>query len=299
MTLIMGVLNVTPDSFSDGGLFFDEDAAIAHGIELSAQGADIVDVGGESTRPGASRVPIEEEIARVVPVVRELSRRGIRVSVDTMNSRTAWAAADVGASIINDVSGGLADPAMTEAAVTSGLEYVVMHWRGHSADMNALATYSDVPGEVHDELFRRVDALEAAGVEAGKLIVDPGLGFSKKARHNWSVLGHLRTFEDRGIRVLIGASRKRFLGALLPEGAPMQARDLPTAVISALAARAGVWAVRVHDVPSTRIALAVEESWRTGAGGDSPDTGPNARRDGVGRADTVTAAGERSSATGR
>lgn len=261
MTLIMGVLNVTPDSFSDGGLWFDQDAAIAHGLELAAQGADIIDVGGESTRPGASRVPIETEIERVVPVIRELAARDIRVSVDTMNSRTAWAAAEVGASIINDVSGGLADPAMSDAAVRSGLDYVVMHWRGHSADMNSLARYSDVVRETHDELFARVDALVAAGADPSKLIVDPGLGFSKNADHNWRVLAGLAAFEDRGLPVLIGASRKRFIGALVPEGAPVQSRDAPTAVISALAARAGVWGVRVHDVPSTRIALDVVAHW--------------------------------------
>jgi dihydropteroate synthase len=261
MTLVMGVLNVTPDSFSDGGLWFDTDAAIAHGIELAAQGADIVDVGGESTRPGASRVPVQTEIERVVPVVTELAARGIRVSVDTMNARTAWAAAEVGAAIINDVSGGLADPAMSEAAVHSGLDYVVMHWRGHSADMNSLARYTDVARESRDELFARVDALVADGADPAKLILDPGLGFSKNAEHNWQVLAHLKVYEERGLPVLIGASRKRFLGALLPQDSPVEARDAPTAVISALAAQAGVWAVRVHDVPSTRIALDVVAHW--------------------------------------
>jgi dihydropteroate synthase len=271
VTLVMGVLNVTPDSFSDGGLWFDTDAAIAHGIELAAQGADIVDVGGESTRPGASRVPIEIEIERVVPVIGELAARGIRISIDTMNSRTAWAAAEAGASIINDVSGGLADPAMADAAVSSGLDYVVMHWRGHSADMNSLAQYSDVARESRDELFARVDALIAAGADPAKLIVDPGLGFSKNADHNWQVLAHLAVYEERGLPVLIGASRKRFLGALLPEDAPVEARDVPTAVISALAAQAGVWGVRVHDVPSTRVALDVLAHWHAAAGSDASD----------------------------
>ncbi|MGA0567311.1 dihydropteroate synthase [Rathayibacter sp. KR2-224] len=261
MTHIMGVLNVTPDSFSDGGRWASTDAAIAHGVELAEQGADIVDVGGESTRPGAERVPVPAELGRVLPVVRELAARGIRVSIDTMNSETARAAVDAGAQIVNDVSGGLADAAMGPFVASSGVDYVVMHWRGHSRSMNQLASYTDAAREIREELFRRVDDLQAQGVAHDRIIVDPGLGFAKNADHNWDVLRHLRDFETAGLPVLLGASRKRFLGELMPEGASPQDRDLPSAVIAALAARDGVWGVRVHDVVSTRIALEVVRSW--------------------------------------
>lgn len=260
----MGVLNVTPDSFSDGGRWASTDAAIAHGIELARQGADIVDVGGESTRPGAERVPVPAELGRVLPVVGELAARGIRVSIDTMNSETARAAVDAGAQIVNDVSGGLADPAMAPLIAERGVHYVVMHWRGHSDHMNDLATYEDAAHDVRDELLRRVDALEAQGVAAERIIIDPGLGFAKNADHNWDVLHHLREFEAAGLPVLVAASRKRFLGELMPQGASIQDRDLPTAVITALAARDGAWGVRVHDVVSTRIALDVVRSWEKG-----------------------------------
>ena len=260
MTQIMGVLNVTPDSFSDGGRWASTDAAIAHGVELAEQGADIVDVGGESTRPGAERVPVPAELGRVLPVVRELAAQGIRVSIDTMNSETARAAVDAGAQIVNDVSGGLADAAMGPFVASSGVDYVVMHWRGHSRSMNQLASYTDAAREIREELFRRVDDLQAQGV-AHDRIIDPGLGFAKNADHNWDVLRHLRDFETAGLPVLLGASRKRFLGELMPEGASPQDRDLPSAVIAALAARDGVWGVRVHDVVSTRIALEVVRSW--------------------------------------
>ena len=262
----MGVLNVTPDSFSDGGRWASTDAAIAHGVELAEQGADIVDVGGESTRPGAERVPVPAELGRVLPVVRELAGRGIRVSIDTMNSETATAAVDAGAQIVNDVSGGLADPAMGPFVAERGVDYVVMHWRGHSRSMNDLATYTDAAREIREELFRRVDALEEQGVAAQRIIVDPGLGFAKNSEHNWDVLRHLREFESAGLPVLLGASRKRFLADLMWEGATPQDRDLPSAVIAALAARDGVWGVRVHDVVSTRIALDVVRSWA----GDEP-----------------------------
>jgi dihydropteroate synthase len=260
----MGVLNVTPDSFSDGGLWFEADAAIEHALDLVAQGADIIDVGGESTRPGAVRVDPLEEQARVVPVIRELAKRGITVSVDTMNSSTARAAADVGAAIINDVSGGLADPDMPQAVLDTELQYVVMHWRGQSDSMDTLATYTDTVAEVRSELSARLTDLVDRGIDPSKLIVDPGLGFSKTGAHNWEVLGDLSAFETLGYPVLIGASRKRFLGALLPDGAPATDRDAPTGVISALAAQAGVWAVRVHDVPSTRVALDVVRAWQAG-----------------------------------
>ena len=261
MTLIVGVLNVTPDSFSDGGRWASTDAAIAHGAELAQQGADIVDVGGESTRPGAERVPVPAELGRVLPVVRELVTRGIRVSIDTMNSATAEAVVDAGARIVNDVSGGLADPRMVPLVAERGVDYVVMHWRGHSDHMNELARYENAARDIRDELFRRVDAAEQGGVARERIIVDPGLGFAKDAEHNWDVLRHLPDFEAAGLPVLLGASRKRFLGELMPPGAPAQDRDLPTAVISALAAREGVWGVRVHDVVSTRIALDVVRHW--------------------------------------
>ncbi|GAB3393479.1 dihydropteroate synthase [Humibacter soli] len=261
----MGVLNVTPDSFSDGGRWASTDAAIDHGAELALQGADIVDVGGESTRPGAERVPVPAELGRVLPVVRELAARGIRVSIDTMNSETARAAVDAGATLVNDVSGGLADPAMAPFVAESGVDYIVMHWRGHSDRMNDLATYTDAAREVREELLRRVDDLRQKGVAVEHLIIDPGLGFAKNADHNWDVLHHLREFEAAGLPVLVAASRKRFLGELMPQGASVQDRDLPTAVITALAAREGVWGVRVHDVISTRIALDVVRAWDSGS----------------------------------
>ncbi|WP_348788920.1 dihydropteroate synthase [Leifsonia sp. NPDC080035] len=265
MTLIMGVLNVTPDSFSDGGLWLEPDAAVEHALELVAQGADIIDVGGESTRPGAHRVDPAEERARVVPVIRRLTEQGVTVSVDTMNGSTARAAADAGAAIINDVSGGLADPGMPDAVLETGLQYVVMHWRGQLDSADSHAVYTDTVAEVRSELSARVTDLLERGVDPAKLILDPGLGFSKNASHNWQVLAGLREVETLGFPVLIGASRKRFLGALLPEGAPVADRDAPTAVISALAAQAGVWAVRVHDVTSTRLALDVVRAWQAGS----------------------------------
>jgi dihydropteroate synthase len=264
----MGVLNVTPDSFSDGGRWASTDAAIAHGLELAQQGADIVDVGGESTRPGAERVPVPAELGRVLPVVRELAAEGIRVSIDTMNSETAAAVLDAGAQIVNDVSGGLADPAMAPLVAERDVDYVAMHWRGHSRTMNDLASYTDAAREIRDELFRRVDELERQGVARRRIIVDPGLGFAKNSEHNWDVLRHLRDFESAGLPVLLGASRKRFLGDLMWDGATPQDRDLPSAVVTALAARDGVWGVRVHDVVSTRIALDVVRSWSGSADDD-------------------------------
>ncbi|GAA1831823.1 dihydropteroate synthase [Agromyces salentinus] len=263
----MGVVNVTPDSFSDGGAWFDAESAIAHGLELVQAGADILDVGGESTRPGAARVEPAEELRRVVPVVRELAARGIRVSVDTMRAATAAASVDAGAEIINDVSAGLADPAMVPTVAETGAHYVAMHWRGHSDRMDSLTEYSDIAADVRDELAMRVDALTAAGVPAERIILDPGLGFSKTGEQNWEVLGRLDVLLALGLPVLVGASRKRFIGSLLPEGATMAERDLPTAVISALSAQAGAWGVRVHDVASTRRALDVVRAWQSGSRG--------------------------------
>jgi len=266
-TLIMGVINVTPDSFSDGGRWFDADAAVAHGLELVADGADVLDVGGESTRPGAARVEPDEELRRVVPVVRELAGRGIRVSVDTMRAATALAAVEAGAEIINDVSAGLADAAMAPIVAETGVRYVAMHWRGHSDRMDSLAEYTDVAAEVRDELAARVDALVAAGVAQDRLILDPGLGFAKRGAQNWELLGRLDVLAELGLPILVGASRKRFLGAMLPEDAPMEDRDLPTAVVSALSAQAGAWGVRVHDVRGTRRALDVLGAWQSGRRG--------------------------------
>ena len=266
-TLVMGVVNVTPDSFSDGGDWFDVDRAIAHGIELVEQGADIVDVGGESTRPGAARVEPAEELRRVVPVVRELAARGIPVSVDTMRAATAHAAVDAGAEIINDVSAGLADAAMVPTVADTGARYVAMHWRGHSDRMDALTEYADVAAVVRDELARRVDALVEAGVATERIILDPGLGEAETGEQNWEVLGRLDVLSELGLPILIGASRKRFIGSLLPDGAPMLERDLPTAVVSALSAAAGVWGVRVHDVQATRRALDVVSAWQSGSRG--------------------------------
>ena len=265
MTLIMGVLNVTPDSFSDGGKWTSLDAAVEHGALLASQGAELIDVGGESTRPGAPRVPVDEELGRVLPVITELAAAGIRTSIDTMNAATARAAVEAGASWINDVSGGQADPAMLSTAAELGCGYFLSHWRGHSENMNALARYTDAAIEVRDELRAQTDRALDAGVHGSRIVVDPGLGFAKNHQHNWRILGRIEVLEELGFPVLIGASRKRFLGGLLPEGAPVVDRDLPTAVVSALAARAGVWGVRVHDVVSTRLALDVVEAWKGGS----------------------------------
>ncbi|TFD66664.1 dihydropteroate synthase [Cryobacterium gelidum] len=262
MTLIMGVLNVTPDSFSDGGQWASTDAAIEHGLLLHAQGADLIDVGGESTRPGATRVAPEHEQRRILPVVTELASQGLRLSIDTLNAATAFAAAKAGASIINDVSGGLADPGMAAVAAETGLTYVAMHWRAHAQQMDALADYGDVVTDVIAELSARVDALTDAGVAREHIVLDPGLGFSKRAEHNWQLINRLDAFAELGLPVMVGASRKRFLAGVLPVDAPVLGRDLPTAVVSVLAAQAGAWAVRVHDVAGTRTALNVLASVR-------------------------------------
>ncbi|MFZ4893494.1 dihydropteroate synthase [Plantibacter sp. Mn2098] len=262
---IMGVVNVTPDSFSDGGRYLDVDDAIAHGFEMVADGADIVDIGGESTRPGAARVATTQELARVIPVIEALSAAGVRVSIDTMNADTARAAVAAGAAILNDVSGGLADERMAGVAAESGLPYIVSHWRGHSDKMSSRAQYTDAAHDVAGEVGARVDALLAQGVLPSQIVVDPGLGFSKNADHNWRILARLHELEALGFPVLVGASRKRFLGALLPEDAPMESRDLPTAVVSVLAAQAGAWGVRVHDVASTRLALDTLAAWQGGS----------------------------------
>ena len=257
----MGVLNVTPDSFSDGGAYLATGAAVDHGLELRHEGADIVDVGGESTRPGAERVEPAEELRRVVPVVRELAAAGVLVSVDTMRAAVASAAIDVGAAVVNDVSGGLADADMARVVAAAGVPYVVMHWRGHSAAMAARASYDDVVTDVVAELRRRVDDLVSSGVAADRIAVDPGIGFAKDAGHNWALLAHLEALDVLGRPVLVGASRKSFLGALLADeaGRPRAAeeRDDATAALSAFAAAKGVWAVRVHAVRPSADAVRV------------------------------------------
>jgi len=256
---IMGVLNVTPDSFSDGGRYESVDAAVAHATEMVEQGAAIIDVGGESTRPGAQPVDAKTERGRVVPVVRAVVARGIPVSIDTRRADTALAAIDAGAQLVNDVTGGLGDEGMARVIAETGVHYVVMHWREGGAD--AVPEYRNVVADVRRELKHRIASLIVEGVQPEQIVLDPGLGFAKNAEHNWALLGHLEQLGSLGHGLLVGASRKRFLGQLLPEGAPVEDRDAPTAVISALAARAGVWAVRVHDVPSTRLALEVWARW--------------------------------------
>ncbi len=261
----MGVVNVTPDSFSDGGQWLEPEVAIAHARHMLDQGADILDVGGESTRPGAARVPEAVELERVMPVVTALVGDGARVSVDTMRATVAEQALDAGAWCINDVSGGLADPAMVDLVAERGCEYVVNHWRGPSDVMNEMATYDDVVADVHRELMERVEALTAAGVDESRIILDPGLGFAKDAHANWQLLAGLDTLLGTGFRVLVGASRKRFLGDLLArDGVPLlpMYRDRATAAVSALAAARGVWAVRVHDVPGSVDAVRVATAWR-------------------------------------
>ena len=267
----MGVLNVTPDSFSDGGRYLDRDDAVAHGVAMWARGADLVDVGGESTRPGASRVDAETEIARVVPVIGALTGEGVAVSVDTTRAVVAEAAVAAGATVINDVSGGLADPDMVRVAAQAGVPWILMHWRGHSREMDSLAEYSDVVTEVRDELCRRVDRALAGGVRPSALVIDPGLGFAKNAEHNWALLNRLDVLRALGFPVLIGASRKRFLGSLLAgaDGTPRppDGREDATAAISALVAAAGVWGVRVHDVDRTLDAVAVAAAVSGGGAG--------------------------------
>jgi dihydropteroate synthase len=255
----MGVLNVTPDSFSDGGDHDRVDTAIAFGLQLAADGADLVDVGGESTRPGAARVPAAQETDRVVPVIAALTQQGVRCSVDTMRADVAAAAVAAGAVLVNDVSGGLADPAMLPAVADLGTPYVVMHWRGQSADMQTRAVYGDVVSEVCAELAQRLEACEKAGIR--EVVVDPGLGFAKTAEHNWALLQALPQLQALG-PLLLGSSRKAFLGALLDGRAP-KGRDAATTALTVVAAQAGCWGVRVHDVAGSADAVRVVRRLRS------------------------------------
>lgn len=270
-TVVMGVVNVTSDSFSDGGRYLDPGSAVAHGLELYELGADIVDVGGESTRPGAVRVDPETEAARVVPVIRALAAAGVPTSVDTMRASVAEAAIAAGVSMVNDVSGGRADPNMVKVVAAANLPWILMHWRAEAdyRHTGPAEHYDDVVREVWDELHTQVEAAVAGGVALENLILDPGLGFAKNADHNWELLAELvhgHTLRlDTGIPILIGASRKRFLGALLAEGEqprPPAGREVATATLSALAAEHGAWGVRVHDVRSSLDAIAVVDAWQ-------------------------------------
>jgi dihydropteroate synthase len=261
---VMGILNVTPDSFSDGGRWADTEAAIAHGVAMLDQGADIIDVGGESTRPGAERPDADQELSRVIPVIAALAEHGAWVSVDTMRSEVAAAAVGVGASIVNDVSGGQADPAILDVVADAGAAYVAMHWRAQSATMQDFAVY-DAPGgvvaAVRDELAARVEAILGAGIAPEQLVLDPGLGFAKNAEHNWALVRGLHEISALGFPLLIGASRKAFLGALLaaPDGTPrsVNEREAANTALTVLLAQQAVWGLRVHEVRSCRDALAV------------------------------------------
>ena len=268
--VVMGILNVTADSFSDGGQFLDRDAAIARGLELQRIGVDIVDVGGESTRPGATRVDPKLEADRIAPVIEELVAAGIRVSVDTRRASVAAAAIEAGAGIVNDVSGGRADPDMASVVADAGVPWILMHWRsaGDYVHRGSADHYDDVVRDVRDELLSQVDLALKAGVDSSSIILDPGLGFAKNADHNWALLRALPEFNATGFPVLVGASRKRFLGSLLsdPDGNPRPpgGRETATAVVSALAAREGAWGVRVHDAQASLDAIAVVDAWNRG-----------------------------------
>jgi dihydropteroate synthase len=273
--LVMGVVNVTPDSFSDGGRFDTVEAAVGHGLALLADGADILDIGGESTRPGATRPLVAEELARVVPVITELAATGALVSVDTMRAEVAEAAVAAGARIVNDVSGGLADPNVLRVVASTGVRYVAMHWRAHSDRMTDFATYEGPGGvvtAVRDELAARVEGILAAGVAADRVVLDPGLGFAKGAAHNWALIRHLDALAALGFPLLVGASRKSFLGRLLASAdgteRPVAEREHATTALTVVLAQAGVWGLRVHDVRSCRDALKVLDALEEGTDRD-------------------------------
>jgi dihydropteroate synthase len=265
--LVMGVLNVTPDSFSDGGDFIRLEAALDHARVLQIAGADIIDIGGESTRPGAKRVTLDEEQARVLPVIKAIvAELGAKVSIDTMNAETARLAVAAGASIINDVSGGLADPEMFKVAADTGATIVISHWRGFSDQMDTLATYDDVAAEVAAELKLRVDAALATGIKQSQIVIDPGLGFAKDMQQNWKLVARLDKLEELGYPILVGASRKRFIAGVIEPDEPAEVsnerRDLATAVLTALLLQRKIWGVRVHNVLATTDAIRVVAALR-------------------------------------
>jgi dihydropteroate synthase len=265
--LVMGVLNVTPDSFSDGGDFIRLEAALDHARVLQIAGADIIDIGGESTRPGAKRVTLAEEQARVLPVIEaNVAELGAKVSIDTMNAETARLAVAAGASIINDVSGGLADPGMFKVAADTGATIIISHWRGFSDQMDTLATYDDVAAEVAAELKTRVDAALATGIKPAQIVIDPGLGFAKDMQQNWKLVARLDKLEELGYPILVGASRKRFIAGVIEPDEPTEVsnerRDLATAVLTALLLQRKIWGVRVHNVLATTDAIRVVAALR-------------------------------------
>ena len=273
--LIMGVLNTTPDSFSDGGQFTQLEAALDHAKVLVMAGAQIIDVGGESTRPGADRVSLHEEQARTIPVIRAIGdylsddgRTDVQISIDTMNAETAKLAVEAGASIVNDVSGGLADPRMLETVAATQATYVIGHWRGFSNEMDTLNAYQDVAGEVAEELSRRVAAAEAAGIPKSRIVIDPGLGFAKDMKQNWKLVARLDALEKLNLPILVGASRKRFIASAIEPEEPTRAdndrRDLATAVLTALLLQRKLWGVRVHNVLATADAIAIVQALRDG-----------------------------------
>lgn len=259
-TLVMGVLNVTPDSFSDGGRFDDTEIAISHAFQMIQDGADIIDIGGESTRPGSERISVQVELDRVLPVIAGLVDSGVAISIDTMRAEVARAAIEAGACMINDVSGGKSDPEMLSYVSTLTVPYILMHWRGPSNIMNTLTDYSDVVADVTSEISKQVDLGVAAGIARERIAVDPGIGFAKTVDQNWPILKHLDVLEGLGLPILMGASRKKFLGELLAKDGVVRdsdERESATTAISTLMAARGLWAVRVHDVKATRDAVAV------------------------------------------
>ncbi len=241
--IVMGILNVTPDSFADGGRHNEFDAAVKRGLEMIAEGVDIIDIGGESTKPGAERVPETEELARVIPVIEALAKHGATMSIDTMRASTAKAAIEAGAQLINDVSGGLADELMLATAAQLNVPYIAMHWRGHSKDMNSRAVYGDVVTDVISELQERISAALDAGISQNNLIIDPGIGFAKDVHHNWEIIDSIDQFVAMGYPVLVGASRKRFLGGDNPDQ-----RENATIALTKRLSGSGIWGVRVHSV---------------------------------------------------
>jgi dihydropteroate synthase len=259
-TLVMGVLNVTPDSFSDGGRFYDATIATNHALQMIQDGADIIDIGGESTRPGSDRISVQEELDRVIPVISALAHSGAAISIDTMRAEVASAAITAGACMINDVSGGKSDPEMLGYVAALKVPYILMHWRGPSNIMNTLTDYNDVVADVTSEISKQVDAAISAGISRERIAIDPGIGFAKTVDQNWPILKHLDVLEELGLPILMGASRKKFLGELLAkDGVPRDSdeRESATTAISTLMAARGIWAVRVHDVKSTSDAVAV------------------------------------------